>query len=923
MHAFAGRADDARAVAAQSASLLDVLRAVGEHSRNVATDILDEERGLSPLTAELAHAEPPAALLCGGTAPGSSDLLLCAPCRLFRHTLLKAHLSVTRTALCIRVHTDMAFGDAVHGVSHAAAPAAPHEHDARIDIPLERIVDVWTLGAALDPLRLLGVRFLVFHGCPRVHMDVEDVSWEDVFLADIADHDKLRHVLQDAVAERYARVAADAPCDDVRASDTCTPARLGTLLAAFPFTPWGWAPALSTEQMCALVLRTCATAVVCDRGPGPDGVWGVPAPHALHDAGAAGESDEDSDTALLDAPDPAEHAEHPFAQWAQHEFAASFGLPADEHVAGHVKATLARTLPVPGRVFVTPQHVAFRSSNLFSRVLGQTRLVIALDDVVGIDTQATQHARYGLVLVVRGTEDVFLEFGSHSRRQHCAALLQYELDAAEQRVRAEPASDVPRRVAPRAVQPVHITMLTIGSRGDVQPYVALAQRLLACGHRVRLATHAEFRDWAAAHGVDDFCEIGGDPAELIRICVENGTFTLAFLREGVTKFRTWLGELLGSSWAACQGTDVVVESPSTMAGSHIAEALGLPYFRAFTMPWTPTRAYPHAFAVPSGRAGGQYNAMTYMVFEQLMWRASARAINRWRRHTLQLPPTTLERRAHAEVPFLYNFSAHVVPKPLDWSAHTHITGYWYLDAAHGPAALVPPGLPGFLAESRARGRKIVYIGWGSIVVPDAPAVTRAVYGAVAASGVCAVLCKGWSSRNGRAGALDADPETRDVFCVDAVSHDWLFPQLDAVCHHGGAGTVGASVRAGVPLVVRPFFGDQFFWARQIEALGIGTALPALSAEALAHALTRVTTDVRIRTRAARMGARVRAEDGVGTAVDVLFREMPRARAWTEQRRSRRGGAAAKPRDGDDEDVGDGSAELLDESWFLVETLGRA
>ncbi len=84
----------------------------------------------------------------------------------------------------------------------------------------------------------------------------------------------------------------------------------------------------------------------------------------------------------------------------------------------------------------------------------------------------------------------------------------------------------------------------------------------------------------------------------MRICVENGMFTVSFLRETLLKFRGWLDELLKSSWEACQGTDVLIESPSAMGGIHIAEALRIPYFRAFTMPWTRTRAYPHAFAVP-------------------------------------------------------------------------------------------------------------------------------------------------------------------------------------------------------------------------------------------------------------------------------------------------------------------------------------
>jgi sterol 3beta-glucosyltransferase len=99
----------------------------------------------------------------------------------------------------------------------------------------------------------------------------------------------------------------------------------------------------------------------------------------------------------------------------------------------------------------------------------------------------------------------------------------------------------------------------------------------------------------------------------MKICVDNGMFTLGFLKEAFSKFRGWLDELLASSFDACQGTDLLIESPSTMAGIHIAEALQIPYFRAFTMPWTRTKEYPHAFAVPDRKMGSGYNYMTYVL----------------------------------------------------------------------------------------------------------------------------------------------------------------------------------------------------------------------------------------------------------------------------------------------------------------------
>ena len=177
---------------------------------------------------------------------------------------------------------------------------------------------------------------------------------------------------------------------------------------------------------------------------------------------------------------------------------------------------------------------------------------------------------------------------------------------------------------------LRVTCLTIGSRGDVQPYIALCKGLLKEGHKPRIATHVEFEGWIRKHGID-FAPVDGDPAELMRICVENGMFTYSFLKEASSKFRSWIDELLSSAWKACQNTDLLIESPSAMAGSHIAEALNIPYFKAFTMPWTRTRAYPHAFAIPSHKKGGTYNELSYFLFDQVFWKAIAGQVNRWRK----------------------------------------------------------------------------------------------------------------------------------------------------------------------------------------------------------------------------------------------------------------------------------------------------
>lgn len=615
------------------------------------------------------------------------------------------------------------------------------------------------------------------------------------------------------------------------------------------------------------------------------------------------------------------------------EFRDTFGIGEDEGLIGHTHAYLYRVLPVAGRFFVAEHHLAFRSSGIAAKTVGRTLMLVPLHDVISAAKHvAFRPGHHGMVINISGHEELFIEISSAHRRDELLGLIEYQLELVrggrESRISHEAATrersnalvlrDLSERIhdgpatasmassanssvlsqtgpgfdnqstslsqleegssvlsfAPTA--PLTFTMLTIGSRGDVQPYIALAKGLLADGHRVRIATHAEFGPWILGHGIE-FSEIGGDPAELMRICVENGTFTVSFLREGVTRFRDWLDDLLASAWRACQGSDVIIECPSAIAGIHVAEALQIPYFRAFTMPWTRTRAYPHAFAVPSKKAGGNYNYMSYVIFDQMFWRASAFQINRWRKKLLGLKPTSFDKLEQHKVPFIYNFSPSLVPRPLDWFEWIHVTGFWFLDNPDNSSSKKwepPVDLVEFIRVARENKRKLVYIGWGSIVVPDAAAMTRCVLQAVKKSGVCAILSKGWSDR------LSSDPSTpidasisADVFQVSSVPHDWLFPQIDAACHHGGAGTLGASLRAGLPTVVKPYFGDQFFWGQQIESLGVGSCVRQLTVDSLAKALVRATSDKKQIDRARRLGEQIRTEDGVGDAVKAIYRDL--------------------------------------------------
>jgi sterol 3beta-glucosyltransferase len=174
-------------------------------------------------------------------------------------------------------------------------------------------------------------------------------------------------------------------------------------------------------------------------------------------------------------------------------------------------------------------------------------------------------------------------------------------------------------------------------------------------------------------------------------------------------------------------------------------------------------------------------------------------------------------------------------------------------------------------------RPIIYIGFGSIIVPDPEEVTRTIAEAVLKADVRAIVSKGWSSRmQDKAQGLETneasiqDRKSQDetlpvhnefpdtIYWVKSVPHDWLFPKMSGVVHHGGAGTTAAGLRAGIPTVVKPFFGDQFFWGERLEEMGIGLCLKEMSVDLLSSAIKTITTDESMKKTARLVGEKIRA-----------------------------------------------------------------
>ncbi|KAG0373032.1 Sterol 3-beta-glucosyltransferase [Mortierella sp. AD032] len=605
-----------------------------------------------------------------------------------------------------------------------------------------------------------------------------------------------------------------------------------------------------------------------------------------------------------------------FDNQEQETFRKEFSLPEGEAITEMVPGYLLRYLPLYGKVYLSDNYICFRST-----VYGtSTKIIVPLSDVVHTDKHhGTRFYFHGLSMLTKRDEEIFLEFSSRDTRNSTLAGLRDRItpEAQERRKQHHAQAvinspsvqlddpmesrvldslqyqDQPMSLAAhpgfKPSRPLRITCLTIGSRGDVQPYIALCKRLMQDGHSCRIATHGEYKEWIKSHGIE-FGHVGGDPGELIELCVENGMFTVSFMREALKRFRGWLDDLMETAWIACQDTDVLIESPSAMVGIHISEALEIPYFRALPFPWTRTRSFPHPFAVAERNLGRGYNYMTFAMMDQVLWKGISGQINKWRKKGLGLAPTTVEKMEAHRVPCLYSWSPHLISAPMDWHSWVHVTGYWFLDNPNLDWS-PPDGLEEFLEADPVN--KPIYIGFGSMVVSDPEEMTKIIVDSVIKAGVRAIISKGWSDKlsssekdgpvavvkkEGSSGNQDKEKVyPSNIYMLKSVPHDWLFPRVAGAVHHGGAGTTAASLRAGIPTVIKPYFGDQYFWAQRVEDAGVGVWCHDLTVKKLSAALTAINTDDKMIKKAQLMGERISAEDGVGAAIHHFYHDLPIAR----------------------------------------------
>ncbi|CAN0830376.1 Sterol 3-beta-glucosyltransferase UGT80A2 [Linum grandiflorum] len=372
--------------------------------------------------------------------------------------------------------------------------------------------------------------------------------------------------------------------------------------------------------------------------------------------------------------------------------------------------------------------------------------------------------------------------------------------------------------AMKDIPPLQIVMLIVGTRGDVQPFAAIGQRLQNKGF------------------------LPSDPSDL-------------------PIQRQQMREIIFSLSAACTDPD-----PDTKVRFKAEAIIANPptYGCDACLSIRATNEFPHPFARVKQPAAYK---LSYQIIDTFIWIGIGDLISEYRKKHLKLRPSTYLSGSHSsrmELPFSYIWSPHLVPKPKDWGTKLDIVGFCFLDLVTNYEP--PTALKDWLGSGDAP----IYIGFGSLPVQKPEKMTEAIIKALELTGQRGILNKGW----GGLGNL-AKPE-KNVYSLDSCPHDWLFIRCKAVIHHGGAGTTAAGLRAACPTTIVPFFGDQFFWGEQVHARGVGPApirVEDFSTEKLVYAI-KYMLDPRVKQRAVDLAKAMEKEDGVTGAVKAFYKHFP-------------------------------------------------
>lgn len=406
-----------------------------------------------------------------------------------------------------------------------------------------------------------------------------------------------------------------------------------------------------------------------------------------------------------------------------------------------------------------------------------------------------------------------------------------------------------------------ISILCTGSRGDFQPYIALAQELKARNQAVRLCGGAEFQAFVESYGIDYFPIHTGlsaediDPKMLQAAATSDNPLKMLLTFHKMKDYGIYM---VKGYYEACQNSSLIVYHPGAAIGYFAAKQMGIPAVLAAPFPMHRTKERLSVISYGKAKSNARSIALSYTLLQGMLWMASKTSIRQfWKQTFHQAPPqfTSPFENLSPEHPAIISCSNYVFPRPADWGPHTHQQGYWFVqERDYQP----PSRLQAFLDE----GERPIYLGFGSMGhYHDQREMMQAALAAIQETGRRAIV----------SGLPDSPDLPKTVLPIDSVPHSWLFEKVSAVCHHGGAGTTAAGFCAGVPSIVVPFSNDQFAWAHRARDLGVGADpiyQKKFTKQALVQALRQVE-DPDMIAKARILGQNIRQENGAAHCADVI------------------------------------------------------
>jgi sterol 3beta-glucosyltransferase len=409
---------------------------------------------------------------------------------------------------------------------------------------------------------------------------------------------------------------------------------------------------------------------------------------------------------------------------------------------------------------------------------------------------------------------------------------------------------------------MHYGIVAIGSRGDVQPYVSLALGLMERGHEATVMAHENFKDFIGSYGVE-FIPLRGNVEAMLHsdegVRVIRAGDIVSFSRY-LKKITVKTGEtIIGDILETCRKADFLISSLLALPWVEgLAEKLGKKWAAVqLNLPTIPTKAFPMAgldfFDFPA------YNLLTYRLYGFAYDKAVKKLVHNFRK-SLELPPLKIslhKKMADEKILNLHCFSAVLLPRPNDWASQNEITGFLFL----------PENTRNNISENLIHwlndGDKPIYIGFGSIPVPDPQLLSSIIKILIQTTGHRVIFCQGWS--------LPIDlPKHPNLFQVESISHQWLFPHCKTAIIHGGVGTTAAVLNAKIPAIIVSIIADQPWWGKIIERKKLGVHIPfkKLSAQRLLTAIIK-SQDPEIIQNAFDIGEKINREDGLNKTIEEL------------------------------------------------------